>query len=468
MACRSILRHFSLHLISFVSIIFSNDNFSSMPTTRRDFLIDTTKLVTAAGIAGMPLLAGATRTTAASDKLNIALIGCKNMGFGDLQNALKQPGVECAALCDIDSNILTQRSADVAKLQDKAPVLYKDYRKLMENKDIDAVIIGTPDHWHCLPFIAACQAGKDIYVEKPLANSIAECNLMVKAARKYNRVVQVGQQQRSASHFKNAMDIINAGKIGQLRKVNVWANFNYGIGSPKVPDEAVPAGVDYDMWLGPAPLRTFNPTRFHGNWRMFWDYGGGLVTDWGVHLLDMALWAKNITELPEAVTASGGNFAYPDHAHQTFDTMNVNFQMKDYIINWENTAGTQNGPYGMSYGLAYIGNDATLVVNREQMELFPEIVDGKNKVPSMPKQEGNDSHEEHMKNFIECIKSRKDPACTIENGRLVAMYAHMGNIALRTQSRLAWNEADNNFGENKAANALITPKYRAPWVLPVV
>jgi len=438
-----------------------------MPTTRRDFLLDTTKIVTATGIAGVPLLSGANnKKTSAADKLNIALIGCKNMGWGDLENALKQPGVECAALCDIDDSVLNQRRADVVKLQGKAPVLYKDYRKLMENKDIDAVIIGTPDHWHCLSFIAACEAGKDIYVEKPLANSIYECNLMVAATRKYNRVVQVGQQQRSAGHFKKAMEIIKQAKIGQLRKVNVWANFNYGIGAPNAPDEAVPAGVDYDMWLGPAPLRTFNKTRFHGNWRMFWDYGGGLVTDWGVHLLDMALWVKDIKDMPLAVTATGGNFAYPDHAHETFDTLSVNYQMKDFSITWENTAGTQNGPYGNAYGLAFIGNDATLFVNRENMQLFPEMVDGRPKVPAMPNQTGDDSHLEHMANFIDCIKTRKDPACTIENGRLVATYAHMGNIAMRTQSRLIWDEQHGNFGDNTAANALITPHYRAPWKLP--
>ena len=438
-----------------------------MPPTRRDFLSDSTKLVAAAGIAGIPVFSAAnSNKVAASDKVTVALIGCRGMGFGDLQNALKQPGVECAALCDVDNNILTQRQADVAKIQGKAPAIYADYRKLLEDKNIDAVIIGTPDHWHCLIFIAACEAGKDVYVEKPLANSIAECDLMVKAARKYKRVAQVGQQQRSSDHFEKAMDSIKTGKIGQLRKVNVWANFNYGIGSTKAPDEAVPAGVDYDRWLGPAPLLPFNKTRFHGNWRMFWDYGGGLVTDWGVHLLDMALWAKDITEPPISVTATGGNFAYANNAHETFDTLGVSFQMKDYVINWENVAGTQNGPYGIGYGLAFIGNDATLVVNREQMELFPETVDGKNKVPAMPKQEGTDSHEAHMINFLDCIKTRKDPACTIENGRLVAMYAHMGNIAMRTQSQLVWNRVDNNFGENKAANALITPAYRAPWQLP--
>lgn len=390
------------------------------------------------------------------------------MGFGDLMNALKQPGVECGALCDVDDQVLTERADVVLKTQGKAPVRYKDYRKLMENKDIHAVIIGTPDHWHCLPFIAACEAGKDIYVEKPLANSIAECDLMVKAARKYNRVVQVGQQQRSGDHWKKAMEYMNAGKIGDLRKVNVWGNFSYGIGAPKAPDEAVPAGVDFDMWLGPAPQRSFNKTRFHGNWRMFWDYGGGLVTDWGVHLLDMALWVKGITQLPLAVTATGGNFSYADHAHETFDTMSVSFQMKDYVINWENTAGIETGPYSKSYGLAFIGNDATLVINREGWEVLPEIQNGNYKVAGMPKQGGGENHEPHMKNFIECIKTRKDPACTIENGRLVAAYAHMANIALRTKSRLEWNEASNNFGNNTAANALITPVYRKPWVLPKI
>ena len=441
-----------------------------MSSTRRDFLSNTSKLLAASGIAGLttsPLLTGAAnKKVSAADKIGIALIGCRSMGFGDLQNALKVPGVECIAICDVDDEVLQKRGADIAKLQGKAPVPYKDYRKLMENKDIQAIIIGTPDHWHCLPFIAACEAGKDIYVEKPLANSIAECDLMVAAARKYKRVVQVGQQQRSGAHWKQAMDFMNAGNIGQLRKVNIWSNFQYGVGQPKLPDEAPPGGVDFDMWLGPAPHRTFNKNRFHGSWRMFWDYGGGLMTDWGVHLIDMALWVKDITYLPISVTATGGNFAYPDRAHETFDTMSVSYQLKDYTINWEHTAGIQSGPYGRAYGLAFVGNDATLVIDRDGWELFPEMQSGKYKVPAIPKQGGRDSHEPHMKNFIECMKSRKDPVCSIENGRLVALYAHMANIALRTSSRLEWNHATKSFGNNAAANALITPTYRKPWALP--
>jgi predicted dehydrogenase len=201
---------------------------------------------------------------------------------------------------------------------------------------------------------------------------------------------------------------------------------------------------------------------------MFWDYGGGLVTDWGVHLIDMALWVKGLTQLPLAVTTAGGNFSFPDHAHETFDTMSVSYQMKDYVINWEHTAGTETGPYGKSYGLAFKGNDATLVINREGWEVFPETQDGNYRVPATPKQSGGENHEAHMKNFIECIKTRKDPACTIENGRLVAVYAHMANIALRTKSRLVWNEEGKDFGDNAAANSLITPNYRKPWILPKI
>jgi predicted dehydrogenase len=248
----------------------------------------------------------------------------------------------------------------------------------------------------------------------------------------------------------------------------VWANFNYGIGQPKAPDEPVPQGVDWDMWLGPAPKRSFNKTRFHGSWRMFWDYGGGLLTDWGVHLMDIALWAKDVTQMPLAVQASGGNFSFPDHAHETFDTMSVNYQLPDFTINWEHTAGTQTGPYGRSYGLAFVGNNATLVINRDGWELFPETENGQYKVPAVPKQGGGEGHEAHMKNFIECIKTRKDPVCTVENGRLVAAYTHMGNIALRTNTRLEWNNNTKNFGNNAAANALIAPPYRKPWSLPNV
>lgn len=444
-----------------------------MSKTRRQFLANSTKLLAATGFAGLvPAAASspfaATPKPSDNDKIVLGLIGAKGQGMADLRQALKQQDVECGAVCDIDDAILTERSAEINTIQGKAPVVYKDFRKLLDNKDIDAVIIGTPDHWHCYQMIAACEAGKDVYVEKPLANSIKECDLMVAAVRKYNKVVQVGQQQRSGGHWQSAMQFIKSGQLGDLRKTQLWANFNYGAGQPKVPDTPVPAGVDFNMWLGPAPERTFNAARFHGSWRMFWDYGGGLMTDWGVHLMDMALWAKDITALPLSVAASGGNFAFPDRAHETFDTMSVTYQMPDHNITWEHVAGIENGPWGRNYGLAFIGNDATLVIDRSSWDLYPESSGGKYKVPAMPRQTGYDSHEAHLKNWIECLKTRKDPNCTIEMGRLTAIYTHMGNIALRTNSRLVWNEGSKNFGNNAAANALLVPSYRKPWTLPKI
>ncbi|RYZ34456.1 MAG: Gfo/Idh/MocA family oxidoreductase, partial [Sphingobacteriales bacterium] len=327
-----------------------------MKKNRRAFLAHSAKAIAAATItASLPpfLYASSKR----NDTIGLALIGANSQGNWNLVQALKQPGVECIAVCDIDDAVLAKRIPEIEKIQGKKPLQYKDHRKMLENKDIDAVIIGTPDHWHCIQLVDAVMAGKDVYVEKPIANSIYECDQMVKAVRRSKQVVQVGQQQRSGDHWKSAMDFMKDGKLGDLRKINIWANFNYGIGRPKMPDSAVPVGVDFDRWLGPAPQRSFNKTRFHGSWRMFWNYGGGLMTDWGVHLMDMALWAKDTKDLPMSVSGTGGNFAFPDHAHETFDTISVQYAMPGYNISYEHSAGIQTGPYGKSYGLAFVGNN---------------------------------------------------------------------------------------------------------------
>ena len=434
---------------------------------RRKFMAQSSQWSLAAGLTAFsPSMSSHLPRRSANEKILIGLIGANSMGWGILSHALRQPNVECIGICDVDQNVLTRRTEEVAKQYGKKPQAFSDFRKLLELKELDAVIIGTPDHWHCLIMVEACRAGKDVYVEKPMANSIAECTVMVKAARKYKRIVQVGQQQRSGTHWQQAMEFIHSGQIGTLRKVHSWANFNYGTGQPKAPDEPVPAGVDFNTWLGPAPLRSFNKTRFHGSWRMFWDYGGGLMTDWGAHLIDIALWAKNVTSPTGSVMASGGNFYSPDFAHETFDTQSVFYQFDDYTISWEHTAGIQSGPYNRPYGLAFLGNDATLVIDRGGWEIFPESEGGKFRTPALPKRSGKESHEEHVRNWLECIRERKEPNCPVENGRLVAMHCHFGNIALRTQSRLEWVEKSHSFGQNQAANKLIKPEYRKPWVFP--
>ncbi|WP_228527836.1 Gfo/Idh/MocA family protein [Pararhodonellum marinum] len=411
-----------------------------MSNKRREFLKKTA--VSAVGAHIIPAWSWS-KQVAPSDQINVGLIGCRNRGWGVLRNQLKNEGVRCLGLCDVDQNILNERNVQVHQESNQKPKLYLDFRKMLEDKDIDAVIIGTPDHWHCLQTVYACQAGKDVYVEKPLANTIEECNIMVEAVRRYNRVVQVGQQQRSSAVWTEAMRFIKSGKLGTLRKVNIWANFNYGIGSPKQPDAAVPQGVDFDFWLGPAPLRSFNPARFHGSWRHFWDYGGGLMTDWGVHLIDMALWAKDVTHAPTTVMAYGENLSFEDYARETYDTMSVIYPMEDYVITWQHAAGLQNGPYNMLYGVEFVGDKATLVANREKWMVNPEdkskSIDKEKSQPESKHKEVLNDTDLHMQNFLECIKSREEPNCTIENGRNVSLYAHMGNLAVRSgEGKLVW------------------------------
>lgn len=442
-----------------------------MTVNRRRFIQKSALGLTALGVTtALPSMAGSTRM-AASDKVNIALIGCKNMGFGILKHSLGFDDVNLVALCDVDDTVLNERAQEVSKDFGAKPTLLKDFRKVLEMKEVDAVIIGTPDHWHCLNTVYAMQAGKDVYVEKPMANTIGECNIMLKAAQRYGRVLQVGQQQRSSPLFLKAMELIKSGTIGSLRKVNIWANFNYGLGPLPAEDSAVPAGVDYEMWLGPAPQRPFNVNRFHASWRHFWDYGGGLMSDWGVHLIDMALWAKEITTGPQEVLTLASNTSSEKRMRETFDTMSVIYKHGDFVINYDLNAGVQRGPYDKLYGLAFIGDKATIVANREYLEVFPEWddVEKKPKAEAFKLEQKNQAHKLHARNFLDCVKSRNAPVCTPAIGRAAAIHAHIPNIAARTGERvLKWNDEKNEFTNSAAANKLITPTYRKPWQLPKV
>ena len=436
---------------------------------RRKF-INTTAIATAAlGIPSVLHEKSRRRIISPSENLNVALIGCRNMGYGILEHHLSVAGVNCVALCDIDDSILSEKASEIEKKYSQKPKVYKDFRKMLEQKDIDAVIVGTPDHWHCLLTFYSLQAGKHVYVEKPMANTIEECNIMVSAANHYKRVVQVGQQQRSGFVFQKAMEIIKTGKIGKLRKVNGWANFNYGIGMPITADQPVPQGVDFDMWLGPAPKRTFNQARFHGNWRMFWDYGGGLNSDWGVHLLDIALWAKDIITPPEKVLVYGANTYYEPRMRETFDSMSVVYPKDDYVIHWDVTAGVQKGPYDMPYGLAFIGDDATIVMDRSKLIVYPEWDDEAKKARTGEYEytEGTESHGDHVRNFIEAITQGRKQACPPETGRVAALHVHIPNIAARIgEAVLIWDDKNNRFANSEAANRMVRPAYREPWTLP--
>jgi len=297
----------------------------------------------------------------ANERIRVALIGCGGMGRGDLATFLRAPEVQCPLICDVDDAQIATTVKMLKKLNRPEPEAVKDFRRIMDRDDIDAVIVATPDHWHALPTIYACQSGKDVYCEKPLATSIAEGRVMVRAARKHNRVVQMGTQWRSGTHYQDAVRYVQSGKLGKIRLVRCWACLTWiaGIGHPKDCDP--PPGVDYDMWLGPAPKRPFNPARFHFNFRWFWDYAGGLMTDWGVHLINIAQWAMQV-KAPKAVSASGGKFVVDDIS-ETPDTQCVLFEFGDFIMTWEHQVAGNHGIRRREHGVAFVGTNGTLVVD---------------------------------------------------------------------------------------------------------
>ncbi|GAB3266499.1 Gfo/Idh/MocA family oxidoreductase [Larkinella harenae] len=439
-----------------------------MTSSRRKFLRQSSQLATGLGLttALSPDLLASQPPTAPADEVVVGLIGCNSMGWSDLSSMLKHPGVRCVALCDVDSNVLSKRATELEQKTGKKPTLYSDFRKLLENKEINAVIIGTPDHWHCLQTVYACQAGKDVYVEKPLANSIEECNLMVEAARKHNRIVQVGQWQRSGQHWNDALEMVRSGKIGRIRSVKTWAYMPYGKTFPAQPDTAVPAGVDYDMWLGPAPKRPFNTNRFHRSFRYFWDYAGGLMTDWGAHMIDIALAGMNVTA-PKSVVAVGGKYGFPDHASETPDTLQVVYDYGNFTIQWEQSLGTGRGPFDREHGVAFIGNLGTVVIDRSKWEVFPEIEAGNYLVAAQPPKFGNGKDlDTHTLNFVSCVRSRQKPNCPVEAGRDVALHAHLGNIAYRTGQNIFWDADTNKVVGNEKADRLVRANYNGKWTLP--
>jgi predicted dehydrogenase len=431
-------------------------------SNRRTFLQQSSILTTGAFFY-RPLVAS-------SDQVNIGAIGLNGMGWADLSSALKVPGVNVVALCDVDATVLDKRMKDLAgmKIDTSRIKLYSDYRKLLERKDIDAVVIGTPDHWHALIMIAACEAGKDVYVEKPCGNSIGECNAMVAAQKKYNRIVQVGQWQRSEQHFADAVDFVQSGKLGNIRTVKVWCYQGWMRPAPVVADSAPPKDVDFAMWLGPAPMRSFNASRFHFHFRWFWDYAGGLMTDWGVHLLDYGLLGMKAGN-PKSVAALGGKFAYPDLAEETPDTLTTLYEFDGFNLVWDHAMGIDNGSYNRDHGIAYIGNNATLVLNRNGWEVLEEK-QSKQKVAKPLAPVTDSGLDKHWVNFIDAVRSRKaeNLHCPIDAAAHVASVAQMGNISFRSGQRVVWDTAAGKFTDDKINAQYLMKEYHNGYQLPII
>jgi predicted dehydrogenase len=425
---------------------------------------------------GMPApleAASQNRVAGANRRVRVALIGCGGMGTTDLRAALRL-GAQCVALCDVDDDQVRKAAERVKTDFDQTPALTtRDFRRVLERQDVDAVIIATPDHWHALPAIMACQAGKDVYVEKPLSLTIGEGRVMVNAARRHNRVVQMGTQQRSSNHFRSAVDYVKSGALGKIRLVKTWAYQDWMGNIPVVPDSEAPASVDYDMWLGPAPKRPFNKNRFHFNFRWYYDYSGGLMTDWGAHMIDVANWGMGVS-VPKSATSVGGKFGFPDDAEETPDTQQALWEFDGFSMIWEHATAIGQGPYGKDHGAAFHGNSGILVVDRSGWEVFPETEtkNGKRsfRMAGEPRRGsgGQDMHQAHVKDFLDAIDSRKRTASDVEIGHNSMIACHLANIAFRTGRRVQWDAAREQIVGDAEAQKLIHKAYRAPWTLPAI
>lgn len=446
--------------------------------TRRQFVKRGGLYVAGLGASFMfptELLASIRKTISPNDKIQVGLIGCKGMGFTDLLSLLKNSEVEVVALCDVDENVLQKRTMDLEKGGIKKPKWYSDYRKLLEDKDVDVVVIGTPDHWHCLQLTDALDAGKDVYCEKPIANSVAESKAMLSKVNASDRMVQIGQWQRSQPHFVDAINYVHSGKLGQIRLAKAWAYQGWMQPVPVVPNSAVPKGVDYNMWLGPAENRPFNKNRFHFSFRWFWDYAGGLMTDWGVHLIDYALYGMKASN-PKSVMAMGGKFAYPDDASETPDTLQTIYDFGDFSLLWEHATGIDGGNYGRNHGIAFIGNNGTLVLDRGGWEVIPErdrpdwSQDLGPKIDRVPLQQVDaNGLDLHTLNFLDAIKSRDKSVLNapIQVGYDAAVVSHLGNIAYKTGERLFW-DAENSKFNHSDGDALLAKEYHNGWEFPKI
>lgn len=423
---------------------------------RRDF----TKRTMAAG-AGTAL--SRTRILGANDRVNLGLIGCGDRGTDVWTRFLKQPDLQPVAVCDVYEPYLN-RAAKAAATSSLAK--HGDFRRLLESKEVDAVLIGTPDHWHALQTILACEAGKDVYCEKPLSLTIREGRKMVEAARRHNRVVQTGSQQRSGLHYQEAVRLIQQGGIGAVHKITAGYTRNAmpGFKPEEVlgPGKECPKDLNWDMWLGPAPAAPYDPFRCHYHFRWFWDYSGGQMTNWGAHNLDIARWALNARG-PVSVSAYGGRYEIKDGG-QTPDVQEVLYNFSDCIVSW---TGREVNRTRDEY-LVFHGTKGTLNIMRNGYTIEPETWRKREKPeiePATMKGDPNESQALHIRNFLDCIKSRKRPIADVEEGHLTAVMCHLGNIATRLGRSLKWDADREQFVGDREADQMLFRPYRKPWKL---
>lgn len=390
-----------------------------------------------------------------NEKTRVAVMGTRIRGKYLINAFLGQPNVELTHIIEPDENMLPA-ALEAAKKQSSVPKVEKDVRKVLEDPNVDVLVVAAPDHWHALATVWGCQAGKHVYVEKPVSHNIVEGQRMIEAARKYKRVVQAGTQRRSAEHLRAAAEFVQSGKLGKVPLARAWIAGNRpNIG--KKADAPTPAGLDYNLWLGPAPLREFNPNRFHYNWHWFWDYGTGEIGNNGIHGLDVARMLLNL-DAPVRVSSAGGKFFYDDD-QQTPDTHVASFDFPDCTLVWEHKIWAKSGLHGEGFGIALYGENGTLLVTGKGWQ----VVDGsaETEMKAVSGMEGA-----HIKNFLDCIRTGDRPNADIEIGHKSTRLCHLGNMAYRLQRSLEFDAETETIRGDDQANQLLGRDYRKGFELP--
>jgi len=445
--------------------------------TRRDF----TKSL---ALAGATTALGAARVIGANERVRLGFIGLGNRGDQVMDAFLKQPDAEIVAVCDLSAAYMDF----AARKAGGSPRQFKDYRRLLELKDMDAVVIATPDHWHALQMVHACEAGKDIYVEKPLSLCVAEGRKMVEAARKHERVCQVGIHRRSSAVCREAADLVRQGGLGKVtvaRAFHVQNEWPNGIGNPL--DEMPPAGFDWETWLGPAPQKAYNKNRTFYRFRWFYDYSGGQVTNFGVHYIDFIQWALG-AQAPRSITAMGAKAAAMADNREIPDTLEAIWQYPAGTLvtfsQFNATAGAWSLPgcdveLRGTLGTMYLfGDGYEIVPDPISEEEFPARTpltrerdaryrkDAKPRIaPQKVRGRSTADTAPHARNFLDCVKSRAKCNCDIETGHRSTSATLLANIALKTRSVLDWDADAERFPSAPEANKLLSYNYRAPFVL---
>ncbi|MGI6300550.1 MAG: Gfo/Idh/MocA family protein [Verrucomicrobiota bacterium] len=390
----------------------------------------------------------------ANQKIRLAIMGTNGRGTSLARSFARLEDAEVAFICDPDQRAIAKAVKASADIQGKEPEGLEDFRTILDRSDWDALVIAAPNHWHAPATILGCQAGKHVYVEKPASQNAWEGQLAVEAARKYDRIVQVGMQRRSLDAFQQGIQMIHDGAIGKVHFARAWyANSRGGIGKGEPAD--IPDWLDYELWQGPAPEHPFQSNLIHYNWHWFWHWGNGELGNNGIHSLDVCRWGLQV-DCPTSVTSTGGRYHFDDD-QQTPDTNIVAFDFGHATITWEGRS-CQNHPIeGTTFGVAFYGTEGTMIMDSGSFK----IMDPKNQLVSEVKGDGSDT--QHLQNFLDCIRSGERPTGDIEIGHKSTMLCHLGNIAYRTGHTLHLNPDTGKILDDPAAEALLRKEYRPGW-----